>query len=426
MLPFPYDLERIVDDFVFMCFFVGNDFLPHSPTLEIREGAIELLMSLYKKILPSLDGYLTDNGEVNGERTKVLVKELSYLETGILQKRKIKEQRDAQRRAEQELRNAQQRERNQRPKVEDGKGGSSADANRNAAMALKRTRDSDFTSPPPSKRLETDHNKAATPNTVATPNTAVAPNTAAAPDTAATPANPTAATTSNTPNAPPNKKAAPAAPEDEVRLGDPGYRDRYYSMKFHSELSDVDAMRAICGSYIEGLAWVLRYYYQGCCSWKWYYPYHYAPFAADIAHYLGEIHPTFTKGSPFKPFEQLMGVLPPASAKCVPKPYRYVMGVADENEMVKQSPILHLYPTDFKLDRNGKAMLWQAVILLPFMEEEDLLHALSGLDEKLTDAEKNRNTLGEDMLFVNTNHPLAPILVMAQEQKPGALPHPPP
>lgn len=43
-----FDLERIIDDWVFFCFFIGNDFLPSLSALDISEGSLDYLIDFYK------------------------------------------------------------------------------------------------------------------------------------------------------------------------------------------------------------------------------------------------------------------------------------------------------------------------------------------------------------------------------------------
>ena len=92
-LPFQFDFERIVDDFVFMCFLVGNDFLPHLPSLQIREGALDAILVIYKNLLPSLDGYLTKDGQINYTNADVLFRDISKLEEEQLKVYQQKSQR---------------------------------------------------------------------------------------------------------------------------------------------------------------------------------------------------------------------------------------------------------------------------------------------------------------------------------------------
>ena len=66
---------------------------------------------------------------------------------------------------------------------------------------------------------------------------------------------------------------------DTIRLGEGAHwKRRYYSEKFMVTQEDLpDFLIRIRKAYIEGLCWVLKYYYQGCVSWTWFYPHHYCP-----------------------------------------------------------------------------------------------------------------------------------------------------
>jgi 5'-3' exoribonuclease 1 len=41
------------------------------------------------------------------------------------------------------------------------------------------------------------------------------------------------------------------------------------------------------------------------------------------------------------------------------------------------SPIIDFYPTDFELDMNGKKQDWEAVVKIPFIDQDRLLKAMA-------------------------------------------------
>ena len=104
LLPFGYNLERIIDDFIVLAVFIGNDFLPHLPDLHIHENGLERLFEVYMKVLPSLgvyslthcafssssffvtDGYLNESGVINTKRLQVILDEMVEWDKDVFEK----------------------------------------------------------------------------------------------------------------------------------------------------------------------------------------------------------------------------------------------------------------------------------------------------------------------------------------------------
>jgi 5'-3' exonuclease len=73
-------------DYIFLCFFLGNDFMPHFPSLNIRTGGVDKMMNAYKAVIGGTNENLTDGKIIYWKNVRKLVVFLSNFEEEYIKK----------------------------------------------------------------------------------------------------------------------------------------------------------------------------------------------------------------------------------------------------------------------------------------------------------------------------------------------------
>jgi 5'-3' exoribonuclease 1 len=422
----PLDRERLIDDFIFLTFLVGNDFLPHIPSLDIAESAFDVIFDAYRELLltsASSAGprYLVANGTIND--LGMLQKLLQSLGR---QEEKLMKRRDILLRSKLKSMTDDAGAFVPTPQAEsDDKGGvQSLDALLSTDDTLKES-DAQFgeklllglcddTDSSPSSGEPTEEELEPPPSVgedghmdqiviKSTESSLMLIDTGRV-----GPIYPGITSTGK-------KIYGPLyGPEHHF-----SYRDHHYRYKFGvvpSEPSAQPLLKDLAFQYFRGLLWCLSYYTSGCVSWGWYYPYNYGPMLSDVTNirtFFSQIH--FTLGAPFKPFQQLLGCLPPSSSYLLPVPYQWLM-------TDPLSPLKHIYPTEFVEDLDGKRASWEAVTILPFIDPKEIFAAeeLHVPPTALSADEKRRNVLEEkNTLYFLSDHGKVKVIPSKYSTKPS-------
>jgi len=322
----PFELDRVIDDFVFIFILIGNDFLPGLPSLDdVYHGTMDYVWMTYLRCLPTLDGYLTDRVNLHPKRIATYLRALAEKETSQIFYQYKKGYKGIQK----------------KKYLEEKK-----------------------------KQMIAGHHDSKTEAVVV-------------------------------------EKEPMPIPENLEDVDDEKLRQHYYTTKFGWEDEDFEKnLAALKESWRTGAVWVMRYYYAGLPSWSWFYPYHYAPLASDLADAFDDLkEPTaetvvLPKGRPFKPFEQLLSVLPPQSATLLPKPLRSLM-------TSPTSPLSVYYPDDFTVDMFSADREWMGIVQLPFIDETLLVESIKKVAMPVDEQDKKRNAEGTNTLFCKSGSAVA-------------------
>ena len=300
VLEFPFDMERVIDDFILMAFFVGNDFLPNLPNLHINEGALALMFKVYKSVLPKAGGYINERGIINMTRLALLLDELSRVEYRFFESESADESWFKGKQMGKVDIMEKDGRRNRKGPL------SMSSSQKDLFKQVKRyvtSRTNDPSAPKTSFDLPTTLNARdrkfvqelaedlhlqwkSVVNDEGERHLQLAFPSKLQGDEDDEDVEDEEASIAllRVIKRYENAKVVDITAEELQEQVDKKYeekfqtwKDKYYKRKFEWGLENEIEMRKLTENYVQGLQWVLFYYYRGVASWPWFYGYHYSP-----------------------------------------------------------------------------------------------------------------------------------------------------
>ena len=449
-IKFKYDFEKIIDDFIFLCFFIGNDFLPNLFSFNIENGALTHLFDFYKACIPELDGYLTDKGKINFKRVIYFFDFLSKQELHSIdmmirnnkndkKKERIKRTNDSKEQIK--LLINIKKEEKKKKFIEDIKSKAPEEQKKIKKDKIiqkinnaKKKFDEIICGKEPKLNFETEYKKYKEQNKENEIDVNVEKifigidkyNKYILDENYCSDFKEEDINYSDISDVDINEVIKEVAKnieskdninEDEIEDNNDinklfmqqivkfknakEVKEFYYKEKLNINIKEEQGLKErdkLFNKYLEGLQWILYYYYNSIKSWKWHYPYHYAPMISDyseinIDENLYNLYDIFDKdkSEPFTPYQSLLFILPPESFNLLPECY-------------KEIPIKmkEYFPDTFNIDYNGKIAEYESLLLLPFIDEEKMVEMEKNF-RKLNQEEETGNKWGKSIMFNQNN-----------------------
>jgi 5'-3' exonuclease len=383
----PFDIERVIDDFILVAFFIGNDFLHQMYCMSTKMGNFDEMVEIFKNTLPTLGGYLSNKGYINWDKFAVFLKNIQRLE-GKMIKTTLDEMKDSLR----ETRTSQKVlftgvEREELEK----------DGGRGMPKLVLRKDNSGYEGNPEDIQSESSEEEAKMLESEAKQfdNKGVA--------------QAGAGLKKLTKNFELEmqlyylkiKKEAEFIGEMHKAFSsqDP-QQIKSKKLEFYKRffgIDSLDQLDKIGLEYLKGLQFVMFYYFHGCPSWTWYYPYFISPFLSDLItvleKYLGKLDFKFDRAGPFKPYDQLAYILPKASLGLLPNVYQETLTTDPRSAKYYPDKLDEFEPFDGIHD-------YQWIAKLELFDDKVMAEVLNGIDQKKLSAEEiRRNKPGVEYCY---------------------------